>query len=151
MMSERKDTRRPSSRYWLIAKNEKLRNEVLTIDRDGKETLPVFSFREEAEMFLWLDGLEGGWRVKESRAGEIVSVLMGPHASAGHVALDPLPEMVAGKTLGLVSLDREGFLRGLLGEREYKGAHGRRDRLAVGSGGSRRVPSGRVSGIPAVG
>lgn len=32
-----------------------------------RRTLPVFGFREEAEMFLKLDGLGDGWRAKEDR------------------------------------------------------------------------------------
>ena len=44
--------------YWLIAKSENSRIEVLTLDRDGEEMLPVFSHEEEAEMFL---RLLGGW------------------------------------------------------------------------------------------
>jgi hypothetical protein len=118
--SETEVRRAPNSPYWFVAKNDNSWMEVLTIAVDGKETLPVFSFREEAEMFLWLGGFEDGWRIRESRAGEIVSVAMGPCAGVGHVALDPLPEMVAEKTVGLVRLDRERFLRGLLGEREFK-------------------------------
>jgi hypothetical protein len=36
--------------YWLIAKNTYVRVEVLTLERDGEEVLPVFGHEEEAEM-----------------------------------------------------------------------------------------------------
>jgi hypothetical protein len=88
---------------------------VLTIECGSEEVLPVFSFREEAVAFLGLGGYGGEWRVKESHAGELVSVLMGLCAGVGRVALDPLP-----KTVGFVSLDREDFVRHLLGGGELR-------------------------------
>jgi hypothetical protein len=86
---------------------------VLILDRDGKEMLPVFSREEEAEMFLRLLRKVGeDWRVRESRAGELVSVLYGSScADVKEVALDPLPEMMAERTIGLVSLLRERFIQ----------------------------------------
>ena len=76
--------------------------------------LPVFNHREEAELSLCFSQLGEGWRVKESRRGEIGSVLCGPCAFVEGVALDPLPKMVAQRTVGLVSLRRERFLDFLL-------------------------------------
>jgi hypothetical protein len=108
--------RRP--RWWLIAKTENSRVEFLTTARDenGGETLPVFGYEEEAEMFLHLSGYgDDGWSVRESSSGEIVSVLCGPCSGAEGVALDPLPGMVADGTLCFVWLRRERFLGRLLG------------------------------------
>ena len=85
--------------------------EALTLHTDGtQETLPVFSSEEEAEIFLRFGGVTGGWRVRESSAEELVSVLYGPCAGVKKVALDPSPEMVNEGTVGLVSLLRESFL-----------------------------------------
>ena len=113
---------------WLIAKNEngsgELLREPLTIGDDEDKALPVFSFREEAEMFLRLCGMGRDWRVQESAPAELVSMLYGPCANVNEVALDPLPEMVAERTIGFVSLAREHFVerfmvpRRLLGIRE---------------------------------
>jgi hypothetical protein len=101
----------PGLAYWLIAKNENGRVRVLTLYRCGEEVLPVFGHEEEAEMFLQVGCVVGdGWGVRESSAGELVSVLYGPCAEVKEVALDPLPEMVAGSTVGLVSLPRERFI-----------------------------------------
>ena len=73
--------------------------------------LPVFSFEEEAEMFLRLGGYDGGqWRARESSAGEVISVLCGPCKEVKGVALDPLPEMLKDGTVGLVGVGRESFL-----------------------------------------
>ena len=77
--------------------------------------LPVFSFEEEAEMFLHLGGYaDSGWRARESCAGELVSVLLGPCTDVGGVALDPLPEMLEDGTLGLVGVGRRRFLGQLM-------------------------------------
>jgi len=41
----------------------------------------VFSFEEEAEAFLQLlgdDEKERGWRIRETTAGELISVLLAP-------------------------------------------------------------------------
>jgi hypothetical protein len=98
--------------YWLITKDENGRLEALvTSFTSTEQALPVFSHEEEAELFLRLWEVEGeGWQIRESTAGEIISVLYDPCVGAKHVALDPLPEMVIERTLGLVSLSRERFL-----------------------------------------
>ena len=112
--------RRP--RWWLIAKTEKGRVEFLTTmaqNEDGGETLAVFGYEEEAEMFLHLGGYgEDGWSARESSIGEIVSVLCGPCSGGEGVSLDPLPGMVGDGTLCLVWLGRERFLDQLLGYAE---------------------------------
>src|SRR5919199_2058765 len=97
--------------YWLIAEKRNNRLEALTIRAyDEQETLPVFSSEEEAELFLGFGGITGGWRARESSAGELVSVLSGPCADVKKVALDPSPEMVVEGTVRLVSLPRESFM-----------------------------------------
>ena len=110
--------------------------EVLTVDCGGDEALPVFSHEEEAELFLSLGGVGDGWRVRESAAGEIVSLLFGPCAGVGSVALDPSP-LMAPEMLGLVRLGRDRFLDLIVApgrERSLPGsgwtrALGRRNRL----------------------
>jgi hypothetical protein len=97
--------------YWLIAEKRNNRIEVLTIRTgDEQETLPVFSSQEEAERIVRFGGVTGGWRARESGAGELVLVLSGPCAGVKKVALDPSPEMVVEGTVGLVSLLRESFI-----------------------------------------
>ena len=106
--SRRAPGRQPGSAYWWVARNENGRLEVLTT---GEEALPVFSYEEETEMFLRL-GRVGfdGWQARESTTGELISVLYGPCAGVERVVLDPLPEMVPERTVGLVSLSRERFV-----------------------------------------
>src|ERR687890_1923022 len=117
--SEWPPVRRSGSAYWLIVNNENGRIEILIdgLAGKGKEALPVFSHEEETEMFLSLsEAKDDRWRARESTAEELISVLSGPCAGVKEVALDPLPEMVAQRTLGLVSLSRERFMDLLLRE-----------------------------------
>ena len=104
--------------YWLIAEKRNNSIEALTIRaNDEQETLPVFSSEEEAEIFLRFGGVTGGWRARESGAGELVSVLSGPCTGVEKVALDPSPEMVVEGTGGLVSLLRESFMNLIMARR----------------------------------
>ena len=71
-------------------------------------------------MFLELRPVASGegWRARRTSAGELVSVLYGPCSSARRVALDPLPGMLGrGKSTDLLAIERNGFLRMLLGGR----------------------------------
>lgn len=103
---------------WLITRHENNRMIVLTINRgSGEKTLPIFSFREEAETFLWFGVVGRNWRARETMAGELLSILCGPYSGVKKVALDPLPVVIDGLMLDLVSLGRESFVRSLLGAR----------------------------------
>ena len=106
--------RRP---LWLIVKHHNDRMAVLTVSAGGdSEALPVFSFEEEAEMFLQFGVSKTGWQVRETTAGELVSVLYGPCAGVEKVALDPPPEIVGKAMVGLMSLSRKDFARTLVSE-----------------------------------
>jgi hypothetical protein len=106
---------RPRPRYWLIAKNGCGRIKVLTINLDGQEAMPVFSFREEAEMFLRFEA-GGGWSVREASARGFASLLLDPHSSVKMVALDPLPELCDEGMNPLVSVRKEIFVQTLTGD-----------------------------------
>ena len=107
--------RPPTPRRWLIARDGNGRLEPLCLRAGAARVLPVFSFEEEAEMFLNLGGYDGdGWRVRESYTGELVSVLCGPCIDVKGVALDPLAEMLKDETIGLVGVGRRRFLRQLM-------------------------------------
>lgn len=105
-------------RFWLIENNEEGRSKALTVYlARGEMALPVFSHEEEAETFLRLGGASGeGWRVEETAAGDLVSMLYGPCAGVEKVALDPLP--ISCGMIDLVSLDRGRFMRSLVGREE---------------------------------
>lgn len=102
--------------YWLIAKHENGRMHALvTGTRSDDQVLPVFSFEEEARLFLWLENPGTGWRARETTAGEIISVLHGPCLGVNKVALDPLPEILGEEINSLVSLRANDFARILVG------------------------------------
>ena len=96
-----------SPTFWLVVRHEKSQMKVLTVDYSGEQALPVFRGQGEAEMFVWLGGaFEDDWRVRETSSGELVSILFGPCAGVGRMALDPSPE-----TIRLVSVSRERVVR----------------------------------------
>jgi len=111
-------------RYWVIAKDAKDRFgplDLLAVDLDGTgEALAVFSFEEEAEMFLWLKRTEDGQEVRETTPGQLVSILYGPCADVGRVVLDPLPEIGASMQIRLLSMDRRDFVESVMGARSLE-------------------------------
>jgi hypothetical protein len=107
----RKSYSRP---FWLIVKYRTGGMEVLRIKlASGEEALPVFSFEDEARMFFEL-GTSDGWRVRQTAAGELISILFGPCAGVRWVALDPLPGPDAAALADLVSMRRKAFMASLL-------------------------------------
>ena len=110
-----------TQRYWVIAKDAKDgfgQPDLLTVDLDGAgEALPIFSFEEEAEMFLWLQTTEDGREVRETTPGQLVSILYGPCADVGRVMLDPLPEIGARMQNSLLGMDRNDFVESVMGAR----------------------------------
>jgi hypothetical protein len=103
---------------WLITRYTMGQMEVRTVGIEDDEVLPVFSFEEEARMYLRLraEPWDEDWRVRETSVGELVSVLHGPCARVIRVALDPLPEVCGGAPDGLLSVRRDDFVLALLNE-----------------------------------
>lgn len=96
--------------WWLLAKYGEHGIDLLSVDRGGDRALPVFSGEDEAELFVRFGGAsEGGWRVRETSGGELISILFGPCAEVMSVALDPSPMMEA-EIIDLISVDRGRFL-----------------------------------------
>jgi hypothetical protein len=106
---------------------------VLSLAGDEDVVLPVFSFEEEAELFLRLGTPGGGWLARETGAAEFVSLLLGPLSGVERVALDPLPGRLAEMLIGLVSIDRVTFIeRLLMGKEEPPASTARRRRPSSG-------------------
>ena|SRR5215210_202277 len=105
--------------YWLITKQVTSGMGVFTTYLSSDEkTLVTFSFEEEGEMFLHfqLAASKDEWRVRQTSAGELVSVLYGACSDTTKVVLDPLPEIGKEELAEPLSIHRNGFLRFLLGE-----------------------------------
>lgn len=103
--------RRAGSSWWLISRYDGSRTDALTVDSGGEEALAVFSFDEEAELFLRLGALGDGWRIEPVAAGDLFSQLLGPWAPIGRVALDPFPEIAGRRMVDLVCVSRERFIQ----------------------------------------
>jgi hypothetical protein len=118
----------PPQTLWLISKIEAGRMDVLTTDLVGQRpALPVFSFADEAEMYLDLGPGRGRWRVRETAVGELVSVLLGPCAGVGRVLLDPVPDLDGRVFSEMVGVEKADFVEHLLGSAR------RRTRISRGS------------------
>jgi hypothetical protein len=100
--------------WWLVVREGGNLLEPLCVYAGVERVLAVFSFEEEAKLFLRLGGYDGHWRARESCADELVSVLDGPCKGVKSVALDPLPEMLEDGTLALVGVGRQRFLKQIL-------------------------------------
>ena len=108
------------SPYWLLVKRRRGGLEVVTTSlADGRRVLPVFSFAEEAKLYLRL-GIRSSWRVRQTEAGELVSLLYCLCKKVELVALDPISDVEIDVMDRLVSLERERFLDVLL-RREASG------------------------------
>lgn len=96
--------------FWLIAKGETRRMDALRIIlATDEEALPVFRFEDEARMFLRLGALDDDWHLRETGAGELISILYCLCMDVEKVVLDPLP----GPSTGLndfLSIGRGAFL-----------------------------------------
>lgn len=105
---------------WLIAGHTNGRMDVFALDGGGDRVLPIFSFRDEAAMYVRLQldtpPETSGWEPRVSSAGEILSVLYGPLSDVTRVALDPLPEVCGEPVLDLLCVRREAFVLSLVGE-----------------------------------
>ena len=101
--------------YWLIVKEQDDRVEVFTTGT-GEERLPVFSFEEEAALFLRLEELsEEVWSTRATTARKLASMLMESCKSIGQVAFDPLPRALGRVTSDPASVERESFVERLTG------------------------------------
>lgn len=85
-------SRRPVPVHHVIARQDGKGLEVLRVPLQGKgETLPVFSAAEAARGYLFAEAPGGGWYVRACTPGELISILAGPCAGVGWVALDSRP------------------------------------------------------------
>ena len=125
---------------WLIANLKDGKMDALTLDGGGDRVLPVFSFRDEAEMYVRLQLGTPGWEPRGFFADEIASMLHRSLSDVARVALDPLPEVCDKTLLDLLCVRRDAFVRSLLGEEADFAAPAetsiRRPRSAIASTGS---------------
>ncbi len=101
--------------YWLICDGTGPPG-ALVLDLAGLgRTLPVFSFPEEAEMFMRLDGLDGDWEVREGVADDFFPHFFGTRERVESVVLDPLPGAMGDGAQGPVGIGPGRFVDRFLG------------------------------------
>ena len=108
--------RAPRPPLWLLTRRRCGRTEVLAAELvAGSRALPVFSFAEEARLFVGLGACEGaGWHGEEIEAEDLAFLLLGPLGGISSVALDPLPGFGIEPANRLLCLGRGSFLDLLL-------------------------------------
>lgn len=100
----------------LIARHENNRLKLLTLPtRDGM-VLPVFSTKLAARRFLRFGLLGSNWEVRESTAGELVSLLMGHIADAKLVSQDPPLAIALDESAPVEIIGKKDFISALMRE-----------------------------------
>lgn len=118
-----------SSSYWLIVAGGEFAPEVFTAEFvEGERALVVFGCREGGEMYLhsWEGVDSGDWRLRQSEAGELLSVLWGLCAEVRYVMVDPLPRGLAEEDSApsATIMDRQEFMESVMGRRPPEGVSG---------------------------
>jgi hypothetical protein len=117
--------------FWMVLEGSPQALPLIMFISDGKEALALFSGEEEARMFCHFCEEEASTNIRQTTAGEVISLLYCPWCAAKHVVLDPLPELLGSRLLlGLLPLSRADFalrFAGLgfeAGARLPRGTHG---------------------------
>jgi hypothetical protein len=101
--------------FWVVLEGS-ARGLPLTVDLpDGRQAMALFSGEEEARMFCHFCEAGASSNIRQITAGEVLSLLYCPWCAAKHVALDPFPEILGDRLLGLLTLDRARFARRFAG------------------------------------
>ena len=105
-----------ASPQYVIARQEKGYPELLRISLQASEekALPVFSSEMLARGFLRSGEFGSEWYVRESRNGELVSMLLGPYTKVRWVLPNLLPEPLTAEDALLNLLDLGSFVTLLL-------------------------------------
>lgn len=103
----------PARSHHVVARDGDEGLEVLRVPVEGKgQVLPVFSAGWAARGYLFAEAPGGGWYVRACTPGELASLLIGPWAGVGWVALDPRPGRSGGEAANV--MPRKHFVDYLL-------------------------------------
>ena len=102
--------------FWMVLEGSPQALPLTVFLSDGAtEALALFSGEEEARMFCHFCEKVASAKIRQTTTGEVISLLYCPWCAAKHVALDPFPEILGGRLLGLLTLDRADFARRFAG------------------------------------
>ena len=111
------DARRNSTdhAFWIVLEGSARRLPLTVFLSDDTEAIALFSGEEEARMFCHFCKEGASANIRQTTASEVISVLYCPWCAAKHVALDPFSEILGGRLMGLLRLDRADFARRFAG------------------------------------
>lgn len=101
--------------FWILLEGSARRLPLTVFLSDGTEAMALFSGEEEARMFCHFCKEGASANIRQTTASEVFSLLDCPWCAAKHVALDPFPEILGGRLMGLLTLDRADFARRFAG------------------------------------
>ena len=103
--------------YWLLVRDTEDGSEVFTtkLSNGGGRMLSVFSFEEEAEMFLCFRGTQDDWQTRELSPEGLRSLFYTVLDDVVCVTLDPIPENSFLDTSALLNVTRQDFIARLEG------------------------------------
>jgi hypothetical protein len=101
--------------FWMVLEGSPQALPLTVSLSDGTEAMALFSGEEGARMFCHFCEKGASAKIRQTTAGEVISLLYCPWCATKHVALDPFPEILGERLLGLLTLDREEFARRFAG------------------------------------
>lgn len=102
--------------WYLISRYENNRLKVLAIpSMSSGEIVPIFRDGRSAHDFLLRGGFDPEWRIRESTAGELTSLLLTCLAGVGQVALDPPAVVETAGDMDPERISKEEFIVALMG------------------------------------
>ena len=101
--------------FWIVLEGSARRLPLTVFLSDGSEAMALFSGDEEARMFCHFCKEGASAIIRQTTADEVLSLLYCPWCAAKHVALDPFSEILGGRLMGLLTLDRADFARRFAG------------------------------------
>lgn len=101
---------------YLIVRHSHHQMEVLISPVGSRAALPVFSAKHKASNFLRFGAFGPEWHVRESTAGELISLLMGHIADVEYVVLDPPSGLAASEEVSPERLSKKTFIGSLMKE-----------------------------------
>src|SRR5918997_3662343 len=96
--------------FWVVLDDPVWGSPRTVVSVDGTEAIALFGGEEEARMFCRFHEQEAAPAIRQTTAGEVISLLYCP-GSARQVVLDPLPGIPGCKPSGLLALSRTRFTR----------------------------------------
>jgi hypothetical protein len=107
-------TSRTVHAFWVVLDDPVWGSPLTVVSADGTEAIALFGGEEEARMFCRFQEEGAVPAIRQTTAGEVISLLYCPGA-ARHVVLDPLPGILGRKSSGPPALSRTRFARRFAG------------------------------------